>query len=134
MSENKSSNKVNALGLDMSAVAEMRQHARAIGAPLFADEQVLFRIERVARRLSITARRARAYWYGEAASIPADHMDRARQIARQPIEQEASDAFAELQNRIARLEAALAVSDPDFHGPSLDALRVSAGRPDRAVD
>lgn len=56
----------------MDATIEMREHVRKIGWPQFPDEQVLFRIERVARRLRISARRARSYWYGEPATITAD--------------------------------------------------------------
>lgn len=132
MQEKKSSSENKAM--EMNATIEMRDHVRLIGWPQFPDEQVLFRIERVARRLGITPRRARAFWYGEATNIPAEHMDKARRLARAPLEEEARNEFAELQNRIARLEAALAVQDEDFHRPAIDALRVSSGRDDRAVD
>lgn len=132
MLEKKSNSENKAM--EMDATIEMREHVRQIGWPKFPDEQVLFRIERVARRLRISARRARSYWYGEPATITAEHMDKARRLARAPLEEEARNEFAELQNRIARLEAALAVQDEDFHSPSIDALRVSSGRDDRAVD
>jgi hypothetical protein len=46
---------------------------------------------------------------------------------------EARKSYRGLLERIERLEAALAVSDPDMFGPQIDALRRSRGRPDRPV-
>ncbi|WP_425087794.1 hypothetical protein [Stappia sp.] len=132
MLEKKSSNECK--GLEMTTAMEMQEHIRKIGWPSYPDEQVVFRIERAARKLGVSIRRARSYWYGEPATIPADHMDKARRLSRVPVEEKARNEFAELQTRIARLEAALSVQDPEFHGPEIDALRNIRRGADRAVD
>lgn len=118
----------------MAQAIEMQSLIKLIGSPLFADEQRIFRIERAARKLGITSRTAKAYWYGERTNIPSRDMDLARSLAGEPIVKEAKNELAALRQRIARLETAMAVQDEDFSGPFRDALRQSAGRSDRAMD
>lgn len=69
-----------------------------------------------------TERRARAIWEGTALRIDAEE---AMAIKRAEIE-EARREYRELQNRLACLEAGLAVADEAFHGPALDAYRAMA--------
>lgn len=118
----------------MAQAVEMQGLIKSIGHPLFADEQRVFRIERAARKLGITIRSAKAYWYGEREKIPSHHMDRARELAGEPIVKEAKNELAALRQRIARLETALAIQDEDFTGPFRDALRQSSGGADRTLD
>jgi hypothetical protein len=118
----------------MNQAIEMQSLIKSIGSPLFADEQRIFRIERAARKLGITARTAKAYWYGERLNIPASDMDRARDIAQTPVVKEATNELAALRQRIARLETALAVQDEDFSSPFRDALRQSIGSENRTLD
>lgn len=60
-------------------------------------------------------------------------MERAQQLAKEPLVREARNELTELDARIAKLEA-LFVSDPDFGRAHVDALREAFRRPDRPVD
>jgi hypothetical protein len=67
-------------------------------------------LSRAARRLGLSRRTAKAYWYGERTDVPAELMDRARNIANEPLVIEAKNELTELRERIARLEAILMAS------------------------
>lgn len=75
-------------------------------------------------RKEFTHRRARSIWEGAAKRIDAEEAAAFREAQ---IE-EARREYRELQDRIARLAAALAVADEEFHGPQMDAHR-SASSP-----
>lgn len=71
-----------------------------------------------------THRRARSIWEGTARRIDAEE---AAAFQKAQIE-EAKREQAELRARLARLDAALALIDEDFHGPQMAAHRAAAGR------
>lgn len=82
-------------------------------------------------RKTLTMRRVRAFFEGKAKVIHGEEKDavRAAQI------EEARREYNTLRSRLASLEAALARTDSDFHGPSMDAYRGIAdgmGRNDSA--
>lgn len=77
--------------------------------------------------------RAEDIWREQVPGIWSTEMDAIRRAADERAAQEARNEFREITNRIARLEAAMGVQDPEFGGPHLDALRASVGRPDRPV-
>lgn len=94
---------------------------------------------------SMTFSRIEDLWRKEARRVDAEEMDAIRDareaqkaaslraaIAR-PDAREARDELAELRARLGRIEAALRVSDPQFHRPTLDVLGVTDGGP-RRVD
>ena len=86
----------------------------------------------IAPRVSkhFTHRRARSIWEGTARRIDAEEADA---LKRAQIE-EARREYRELTQRLASLEAALAVADEAFFGPQMDAYRGAAapmGRMDR---
>lgn len=108
---------------------ELAELMRKAAEPAVPGELVVHAINRAARRLGITRRAAKGFWYTERRQVPSDLMDRARAIAAEPIVQRGQDEFRALADRIARLEAALRVSDPDFHSDQIDALG-QLGRPD----
>lgn len=72
------------------------------------------------------------WWQRIAAYFAAIDAQRLQRAARRRL-REAIDADSDLTASIARAEAALAVCDPDFHRPHLDALGAIAGAPHRAV-
>lgn len=76
------------------------------------------------RRLSgnVTLRRVRSIWEGKAKRIDGQEKDALR---RAQIE-EARNEYQALRGRLASLEAALAVADPAFFGPEMDAYREMA--------
>lgn len=95
---------------------EMQRLIRQIAGKATAGEKDDQLRARAMRRLNmalrgdrqIGPRRARAYWYAEIADVPADHMDRAREVAFiLPIE-EALDAAAAAEQFIDGLRARLA--------------------------
>jgi hypothetical protein len=116
-----------------AAVLEFSRLLRRAAEPSTPGELVTHAINRAARRLGLTRRTARAYWYGERAHVPADLMDKARAIAAEPPVVEARHEFAKFEARLARLEALL-VADEDFHRASVDALRELARGPHRPLD
>jgi hypothetical protein len=118
----------------MTAATEFSTLMRHIAGPRSFGETVTVGIYRAGRKLGLSRRQALALWYGERRSIPSDLMDRARALAAEPVAVEARNEHARLLERIARLEAALAVSDPEFHSPAIDALSRMGGKADRSVD
>lgn len=76
-----------------------------------------------------TERRARAIWEGAAKRIDAEEADALRQAQIEESKRE----YKELQDRLASLEASLAVADASFHGPQMDAYR-SASSPMGKLD
>lgn len=78
-----------------------------------------YRIWKLSRLLKWTERRTKALWYCEQGiSVRAEEMAALEQLKTQEVKNE----YAELRQRIARLEAALAVQDEAFHRPQIDAL------------
>lgn len=99
-----------------TSAAEMQRLIREIAGKAAAGEKDEQLRARAMRRLNmalrgdrqINPRRARGYWYAEIADVPADHMDRAREVAFVlPIE-EAMDAAAAAEKFIDGLRARLA--------------------------
>lgn len=78
-----------------------------------------------------TRRRVRSLWEGTAARIELrEALEMAEAIAER---RRLADARKEHQQAVAftnRLEALLAVTDPAFHGPQIEALRRATGRVD----
>jgi len=115
--------------------AEASRLLRALAPP--ADgHNVKSRIASAARKLrSWSPARVRDVWYGDGrVRLRADEMQALRTAARAVEERAAANELAELRARIARIEAVLVASDPDFHRPEIDALRDMARRPHRPVD
>ncbi len=80
---------------------------RRAAEPACPGELVTHAINRVARRLGISRRTARAYWYGERRHVPADLMDRARALAGTISPPKSGDRLSDLQARVTRLEKLL---------------------------
>lgn len=113
-----------------SAVMEMARLVRLSAAPAVPGEKVPHAIARAAQRLGLTRVRTSAFWYGTARAVSPEELEAARDVA----VRRAKDAEL-LRNEhrraldiLARLEAGLAAIDPDFHGPTISALRDMAGR------
>lgn len=70
----------------------------------------------------VTMRRVRSFFEGQAKVIRGEEKDavRAAQI------EEARNEYQSLRGRLASLEAMLAQTDAEFHGPQMDAYRASA--------
>jgi hypothetical protein len=93
-------------------------------------------LAKAARKIGISPRQAQSLFYNEG-NPRAELVERVRAAVRKrQVERtrEARNELAELNARIARVEALLRVSDPDFHQPEIDAAREMAGRTNRTVD
>jgi hypothetical protein len=112
---------------------EMRQSVFRIAGERGWQENRKSWLAKAARKIGITPRQARSLFYMEG-GLRAEIVDRVRATASKKQADEARDTYAELNARIARLEAALRISDQDFHGPEIDALRELAGRTNRTLD
>ena len=127
-------NTENSETLEMSAASEAPVLiSRLIGLRSIGESQkaafnrAAREINRLMRAGSMSAARLEDIYRGEARRIDADEMDALRAAARSPASIEARNDIAELRARLARLETALCLQDPQFHGPSIDALRVLDG-------
>lgn len=127
----------------MTAVAEASRLLREVAAPVPAGDSVKAAIGRAASRVGKRiaphfaarwhASRAEDIWRGEARGVWAEEMDAIRKAADAKAAEEARSELAELDARLARIEALL-VQDEDFHRPQVDAARAVARRPDRPMD
>lgn len=129
----------------MNAVAEASIRLRRIAEPRPVGDTVKEAINRSARRVSkflrqsgfgpMTATRAEDLWRQEARRVDAEEMDaiRAADAAAERVIEEARNALAEHDARIARLEALL-VQDEEFHGDQVAAHLASHRPAHRPVD
>ena len=130
----KSSNKEVFL---MSAVAEASTLLRSVAEPCPAGDSVKSAINRAAKRVARFipphwasrwhVGRAEDIWRQEARGVWAEEMDAIRRAADAKVAQEARNEYRQITARIARLEAALRLSDEEFHRSNVDGLRQSAG-------
>ena len=116
-----------------AAVLEFSRLLRQVAEPATPGELVSHAIHRAARRLGLSVPVARAYWYGQRGAVPSDLMDMARHLAAEPLVIEARNELAEIDARLARIEAIL-LQDTQFHGPAAAALREVARGSDRPLD
>lgn len=129
--------------VSMSAVAEASALLRQIAEPRPVGDSVKAAVRRASRRVAAFipphwtrwhVGRAEDIWHRQARGVWAEELDAIRRAADVRIVEEARHERAALADRIARLEAALRLSDEDFHRPDLDALRGLGGPPDRPVE
>lgn len=127
----------------MTAVIEAGRLLRSIAEPVPAGDTVKAAINRAASRVArfiaptFAARwhagRAEDIWRGEARGVWAEEMDAIRRAADAKAVEEGKHELAELDARLARLEALL-VQDEEFNREAVDAFRSAARGPDRPVD
>lgn len=114
---------VNSERRDVSVAVsnELRAYARTRW-PLANDK---FRKTRLASLIGVTERRIKSLWEGDPAAVLREHEAAAiRKLHKQrQIEEANRNDFAALQDRVARLEAALLAVDEEFHQPALAGLR-----------
>jgi hypothetical protein len=107
---------------EMSAVAQdiMREYA-GVRWPSLNHKG---RMARLAGHLGLTHRRVRAIYQNDpSVRLRADEMAAIEGLRQRRIEEANRDDFQALQARVARLEAALAHADAEFHQPQMAALR-----------
>lgn len=137
MSEN-SSNKPESRSNVVTAVAlEMKRSIWLLGggSAVHGNRDRLF--EKAARKAGITFRQARSLFYGETVDPKHSVVERVRNAVAaldRKNQEAARDEYRTLLARIERLEQALLVSDADFHGHQIDALRDVARGSDRPMD
>jgi hypothetical protein len=101
-----------------TAIMEFSRLMRRAAEPAVPGELVTHAINRAAHRLGISRTAARRFWYGQNTTVPAELMDRARDIANEPPVIEANDELKQLRERIARIEALL-LADTYRHRPPM---------------
>lgn len=111
---------------NMNAVMadDLRVYARQRW-PLANDK---YRKARLATLLQVSSRRIKSLWEGEQSAVIRQSEAEAvrRLLGQKQIEEATRDDIAALQNRIARLEAALFAQDEEFHQPQVGAFREAA--------
>lgn len=118
-------------GVVTSAVLEMSRLVRAAASPSIPGERVPHAIARAARRLGFERGRVTSFWYGKAKSVSPEELERARDeaIKRAHDAELLRDDYQRARNILARLEACLTATDPDFFSPEIDAARDMASGP-----
>lgn len=113
-----------------AAVVEMARLVRSAAAPAVPGEKVPHAIQRAANRLGWPRGRVASFWYGKARTVAPEELERARDVAvrRSKDAELLRNEHRRALDILARLEACLTAQDPDFHGPSIDALRDMARR------
>lgn len=97
-------------------------------------------ITATARKLGWTYTRTKDVWYADARRIDGHEKEQLKAIKAKRDADTASEKriarneYAELCDRISRLETALAIADEDHGRPLIDALRAIMGRVDSARD
>lgn len=84
-------------------------------------------IDRAARRAGLSYWRTFDLWYGKARRIEPFEIDAITDALQRKRKEATRNELHELRTRLARLESLLAQTDPDFHRPTIDRLRESAG-------
>lgn len=124
----------------MTAVAEASSLLRAIAEPRPIGDSVKAAINRAARAAGLSASRTEDIWRQEAKAIRAEEMDAIRLAAARraagdaKMLEEARAEYRRLKARLASLEQAYRISDPDFHRDQIDALVGPTVAPDRPLD
>jgi hypothetical protein len=106
---------------------DIRQLLVEVGGKREVAEPLSFYFARVARRVGISARAARAAWNREINNPYSKTAIRLREAAKH-VENAPATELAALRQRIDILEKRLQAADPDFHSPDIDALRGIAAR------
>lgn len=86
-------------------------------------EQIKVALDRAAKRSGLTHSRAFDFWYRKAKTIDQTEADAIRAAVVKRRREIARQEFSELRNRMARLEAMLAQSDPEFHLGTIQEIR-----------
>ena len=108
---------------------EMARHIRVIAGKARPGERDEDLRTRAARKLGISASRARVFWYGETENIRSDEMDRARELAFVAPIEKVEDATKQLEEAV--LDAL--VSMDEFRGELRARLAAALGGPARRV-
>jgi hypothetical protein len=102
---------------------DLAAELRHLASPIERGEKVPVAIDRARKAASLPYWRCWNIWYGKARHIAPEEY---AAVAAALEKKRRDDNRAELQQlwtRLVRLESALAQTDPDFHRPSIDALR-----------
>lgn len=102
---------------------------QSLAAPIERAEKVGTAIDRAAKLSGLPYWRVFNIWYGKARTVEPHERDAVTTALEKKRRDERRNEWQELWTRLLRLESALAQSDPDFHRPSIDALRSQRGRP-----
>jgi len=122
---------------EMSALQECSEMMREIASPYSAGDSVKAALRRVYQALpGWSFSRVRDVWYEtRSVRISGDELRQVEKAARRAASEKAArNELQQINARLARIEALLAVGDEDFHRPSLDALGALRRDLDRPVD
>jgi hypothetical protein len=104
---------------------EMALALREVAGPITRAEKVSSAIETVARRVGITYWRAFDIWYGKARRVTPDECAAIESALERKRNEAERNELHELKIRLAKLEARLATTDPDFHEQSIAGMRAA---------
>jgi len=103
----------------MDVAAQLRE----LSEPVSRGEKIISVIERTARAAGLSYSRCYEIYYRRARRIEPAEIARISEALKYKQAREARNELSELRLRLARLEAVLSISDPDFHRPDIGALR-----------
>lgn len=111
---------------------EMQGYVRTAAMPVMAGELIAHQIARAARRLGLSASRAKALWYGEARRIDAHEYMLARNLYEAKLLKGARDAAA--ANETARAAAASFLARENPFSQVADESLQFGGKKNRTLD
>jgi hypothetical protein len=117
--------------LEKRSEGSMQELVAAVAGPREWGDTRQSWIARAARRAGISFRQAKSIFYGEITDPEHKAVRRLRDFITASEEKAVRDERNEFRARLARLEAALLSTDPDFHRETLAVLRQQAGGPSR---
>ena len=109
---------------------DLRRALKELSEPWRCGDRTKCAIDRAAKECGLSFTRTRDIWYGNARRIEAGELEQIEAALTRKRTKVAKNELHELKTRIARLEALLASTDPDFHSETLAALRDSSLRAD----
>lgn len=113
------------MGIEDKVNAAIANDLRVYARRRWPLENDKFRKSRLAALLKVSARRIKSLYEGEQSAVIREHEAEAvrRLLGQREIEEANRNDFQALQARIARLEAALFQSDPEFHSEQMAGYR-----------
>lgn len=104
-------------------MSSVQEGLRELAEPWPGGSPVKAAIDRAARRAGFSYWRCFDLWYGKARRIEQFEIEALEAAIERKRREEARNELHDLRIRLARLEARMAQSDPEFFRPSIEAIR-----------
>jgi|GEM_PF-2909486 len=111
-----------AISIGGNPVKDLADDLRELASPIERGEKITVAIERAARSAGLGHWRVFNIWYGKARGVDVAEIAAVALALDHKRRAERRCELQQLWARLAQLESSLAISDPDFHRPSIEAV------------